>query len=122
MGRNVLLIRNDDHSMRSITDTLQAQGYTVAAWSNLEFAVNPGAAADFDVVLIDHSEPQVDAIGICSELRHRSVDVPVLVLAPACHAQQRLALFKAGADDYLLKPIDLEELQARVEALLARMV
>src|SRR5215831_3676031 len=123
MDRNVLLIRNnDDHSMRSITETLQAQGYTVAARSNLEFAVDPFASADFDLILIDHSEPLVDAIEICSELRHRNVDVPVLVLAPAGHAQQRVAIFKAGADDYLLKPVDLDELQARVEALLLRMV
>ena len=121
MGRNVLLIRNDDHSMRTITDALQAQGYTVAARSNLEFAVDPAAAADFDLILIDHSEPLVDAIGICSELRHRDVDVPVLVFAPADHAQHRVAIFKAGADDYLLKPVDLDELQARVEALLVRM-
>ena len=122
MGRNVLLIRNDDHSTRTITDALQAQGYTVAARSHLEFAIDPSAAADFDLILIDHSEPLVDAIGICSELRHRDVDVPVLVFAPPGHAQQRLAIFKAGADDYLLKPVDLDELQARVEALLVRMV
>jgi two-component system alkaline phosphatase synthesis response regulator PhoP len=108
--------------MRSVADALQTHGYSVASLSNNEFADDPGIAGDYDLILIDHAEPQVNAIDICTEVRQRKVEVPVLVFFPPDCAQQRVAIYKAGADDYLLKPVDLDELQARVEGLLVRMV
>jgi DNA-binding response OmpR family regulator len=122
MDENLLLIRDDAGSMRHITTTLQSLGYSVAARSNFEFGIDPAFAADFDLILIDHSEPRINAIDICTELRHRDVEAPVIVFAPPNPVPQRVAIFKAGANDYLLKPIDLDELQARVEALLDRVI
>jgi two-component system alkaline phosphatase synthesis response regulator PhoP len=57
---------------------------------------------------------------ICAELRQRDIDAPIVVLAARDQLQHRVAIFKAGADDCLIKPIDLEELQVRIEALLIR--
>src|SRR6516164_3236104 len=122
MDQNLLLIRDDVGAMRPITDALQSRGYSIATRSNFEFSIDPGFAADFDLILIDHSEPKVNAIDICTELRELEVETPVIVFAPPKPVPQRVAIFKAGADDYLLKPVDLDELQARVEALLVRMV
>jgi two-component system alkaline phosphatase synthesis response regulator PhoP len=122
MDQNLLLIRDDIGPMRHIADALQARGYSVATRSNFEFTLDPTFAADFDLILIDHSEPRVNAIDICTELRQREVEAPVIVFAPRDPVPQRVAIFKAGADDYLLKPVDLDELQARVEALLSRTV
>jgi len=122
MDQNLLLIRDDVGAMRPITDALQSRGYSVATRSNFEFSIDPSFAADFDLILIDHSEPKVNAIDICTELRELEVEAPVIVFAPPKPVPQRVAIFKAGADDYLLKPVDLDELQARVEALLDRTV
>jgi len=122
MGQNLLLIRDDAGAMKKITEALHAHGYSVAARSNFEFSVDPAFASDFDLILIDHSEPRVNAIDICTELRQRDVEAPVIVFAPPKPVPQRVAILKAGADDYLLKPIDLDELHARVEALLDRTV
>src|SRR5579862_6155701 len=122
MDQNLLFIRDDAGSMRHVTDALQAHGYSVATRSNSEFSLDPAYAADFDLILIDHSEPEINALEICTDLRLREVEAPVIVFAPPNPVQQRVAIFKAGADDYLLKPIDLDELHARVVRLLERIV
>lgn len=122
MDRHLLLIRDDACSTRSLASALETRSYTVASLSNFEFIIDPAFAANFDVILIDHCEPRVNAMEICSDLRQREIEAPIIVLAPQMFTSQRVAIFKAGADDYLLKPIDMEELHARMEALLVRMV
>lgn len=122
MDQNLLFIRDDAGSMRRVTDALQARGYLVATRSNSEFSLDPAYATDFDLILIDHSEPEINALQICTELRQREVEAPVIVFAPPNPVQQRVAIFQAGADDYLLKPVDLDELHARVARLLERIV
>jgi len=59
---------------------------------------------------------------ICADLRRRDFDAPILVLAPRDQGRHRLAIFKAGADDCLVKPVELDELQVRIEAQLIRYV
>ena len=122
MNHHLLVIKDDTYPARRITDVLRDRGYTVVTASNFDFFVDPGLADNFDLVLIDHSESVSNAIDICEELRQRHVEVPVVVMAVRNGVQDRLATFKAGADDYLVKPVDFDELQARIEALLARSV
>ncbi len=120
MDQHLLLIRDDACSVRSITEALCRQGYTVVTASQFQFLADPGLADNFDLIVIDHSEPRLNAMEICSELRLRNVEAPVVVLAARNHVDHRVAIFKAGADDYLVKPVDLVELQIRIEALLIR--
>jgi DNA-binding response OmpR family regulator len=120
MNHQLLLIRDDVRSIKHLTDALRDQGYTVATASRLELGADPGLADSFDLIVIDHSGPQLNAMDICAELRQRDIDAPIVVLAARDQLQHRVAIFKAGADDCLIKPIDLEELQARIEALLIR--
>jgi len=122
MDQHLLVIREDPASIRQVTDVLRERGYTVATLSNFEFAIDPGVAESFDLIVVDHSEPRLNAINICAELRERNVEAPVVVLADHNRANDRVAIFRAGADDYLLKPLDLDELQVRIEALLVRWV
>src|SRR5436853_4567758 len=120
MDPHLLVIREDAASIRPVTDVLRNRGYTVATVSNFEFAIDPGVAENFDLIVVDHSEPRLNAMDICAELRERNVEAPVVVLAERDQAHDRVAIFKAGADDYLLKPLDLDELQLRIDALLTR--
>lgn len=122
MDQHLLVIKDDACSTRRMTDALRDRGYTVTTASEFEFFVDPGLADNFDLIVIDHSEPARNAIDICAELRQRNVDVPLVVLAPRNGVQDRIAIFKAGADDYLVKPVDLDELQVRIDALLVRSV
>src|SRR2546426_5012499 len=112
MDQHLLVIREDPASIRQVTDVLRERGYTVATLSNFEFAIDPGVAESFDLIVVDHSEPRLNAINICAELRERNVEAPVVVLADHNRAHDRVAIFRAGADDYLLKPLDLDELRS----------
>src|SRR5262245_30417320 len=120
MDHHLLVIGDDIRSARHITDALRDR-YSVMAASKFRFLADPGLTDGFDLIIIDHSEPRLNAIDICADLRQRNVETPVVVLAAGDRLQQRVAMFKAGADDYLVKPVDLDELQVRIEALLRRL-
>ena len=120
MDYQILLIREDIRTSRYVADALKGRGYNVTTFSTPEFTADPGLADSFDLIIIDHSEPRLNAMEICSELRQRHVDVPLVVLAHRAQVPHRVEIFNAGADDYLIKPIDPEDLNARIEALLMR--
>src|SRR5262245_51643839 len=121
MDHHLLLIRDDTQSTRPVTEALRKR-YTVAAASKFDFVTDPSIADDFDIIVIDHSEPRINAIDICAELRQRNVEAPIVVLATRDQLQHRVAIFKAGADDCLVKPVDLDEMQIRIESLLIRSI
>jgi two-component system alkaline phosphatase synthesis response regulator PhoP len=120
MDHRLLIIKDGVRSPSQVTDDLRGLGFTVATASNFEFTVDPGLADSFDLIVIDHTESKMSATDICAELRQRNVEAPLMVLTPCDHLQHRIAIFKAGADDYLVKPVNLDELQVRIESLLTR--
>jgi DNA-binding response OmpR family regulator len=120
MDQQLLVIREDVRSVRHLIKALEGQGYSVVSASRFEFGADPGLAESFDLIVVDHCEPRLNAMDICAELRHRNIEAPVVVLADRQELRQRVAIFRAGADDYLIKPFDLDELQARIESLLIR--
>ena len=119
MDHRLLVIKNGSCSIRDVTDTLGYRGYSVATASEFEIAVDPAFAENFDLIVIDHCEPHVSAIDICTELRGRSIEVPVLVLVARDHFGSRIAIFKAGADDYFPKPFENDALLQRVRELVS---
>jgi len=120
MDYHLLLIRDDVSSMRPLMEALRGRGYTVAIASTFEFVTDPGFADNFDLIVIDHSEHGINAMDVCAELRQRDIEAPIVVLATRDQARHRIAIFKAGADDCLIKPVELDELLVRIEALLIR--
>src|SRR5438105_14474764 len=120
MDHHLLVVRADASSIKDIIDGLRDRGYTVVTISNFELTVDPALAENFDLIVVEHSQSRINALEICAELRHGNVETPLIVIADHDQAQHRVAVFKAGSDDYLLKPFDLEELQARIDALLIR--
>jgi two-component system response regulator MprA len=122
-GTARVLIAEDDRAVReSLVRALQLEGYTVAAANNGAEALDAVRQAVPDVLLLDVSMPLVDGLTVCRVLRSEENRLPVLMLTARTETSDRVAGLDAGADDYLSKPFDLDELLARVRALLRRSV
>ena len=122
-GAARVLVAEDDRAVReSLVRALQLEGYTVAAANNGAEALDAVRQAEPDVLLLDVSMPLVDGLTVCRVLRSEENRLPVLMLTARTETSDRVAGLDAGADDYLSKPFDLDELLARVRALLRRSV
>ncbi len=116
----ILLVDDDPGIRLSVQRSLEFEGYRVTTAEDGEAALIAFAAAQYDCVILDISMPRLDGLGVCRRLRQDGNDIPVLVLTARQQVADRVSGLDAGADDYLAKPFALEELLARVRALLRR--
>ena len=120
-GAAKVLIAEDDRAVReSLARALDLEGYVVSAVTNGAEALDAIGRSAPDVLLLDVSMPMVDGLTVCRVLRSEQNRLPVLMLTARTETSDRVAGLDAGADDYLPKPYDLDELLARVRALLRR--
>lgn len=116
----VLLIEDDELIAHGILAGLRAHGLTVDGVRTAAHAEAALSAAHCDVVILDLGLPDEDGMRLLQRLRAKGMMLPVLILTARDAVQDRVAGLRAGADDYLLKPFDLDELVARLHALLRR--
>lgn len=116
-----LLIAEDDAALREIlVRSLRAEGFEAGAVATAREFVERVLEQEPDALVIDIGLPDADGRDLCQALRARGIQVPVLFLTARDALTDRLSGFRAGGDDYVTKPFDLEEVQARVHALLRR--
>ncbi|MFN0155780.1 MAG: response regulator transcription factor [Gaiella sp.] len=117
-----VLVVDDDAAVReSMRRALQLEGYeTVTAADGLSALELAGAEQQPDAVILDVMMPALDGLEACRRLRRSGNHVPVLMLTARDEVADRVAGLDAGADDYVVKPFALEELLARLRALLRR--
>ncbi|MEL6890664.1 MAG: response regulator transcription factor [Actinomycetota bacterium] len=116
-----VLVAEDDRAVReALVRALSLEGYTVVAASNGAEALDAVKEREPDVLLLDVSMPMVDGLTVARVLRAEEHRIPILMLTARTETSDRVAGLDAGADDYLPKPYDLDELLARVRALLRR--
>lgn len=116
-----ILVVDDDRAVReSLRRSLQFNGYTVQLAGDGKQAMEVLAAQRPDAMVLDVMMPRVDGLEVCRQLRGTGDDLPILVLTARDAVSDRVAGLDAGADDYLPKPFALEELLARLRALLRR--
>jgi two-component system response regulator MprA len=116
-----VLIAEDDRAVReSLARALELEGYGVTAVTNGAECLDAVRSTSPDVLLLDVSMPMVDGLTVCRVLRSEDNRLPVLMLTARTETSDRVAGLDVGADDYLPKPYDLDELLARVRALLRR--
>jgi two-component system response regulator MprA len=116
-----ILVADDDTAVRdSLRRSLSFNGYDVSAAEDGEAALAAVDAGAPDLILLDVNMPRVDGLEVCRRLRAAGYDVPILMLTARVEVGDRVMGLDAGADDYLPKPFALEELLARVRALLRR--
>lgn len=116
-----LLVVEDDAKLRSVLErTLTFEGYDVTSCSDGVGGLDALTGAAFDAVIMDVSMPYLDGVGMCRRMRERGHLEPVLFLTARTTIEDRVTGLDAGGDDYLTKPFSIEELLARLRALLRR--
>jgi two-component system response regulator MprA len=121
MSRPAVLLVDDDASIRRMLErTLVAEGYEVAAVADGGAALAAVERSMPDVLVVDVGMPGVDGLALTRRLRAKGLGVPILLLTARDALEERVAGLDAGADDYVVKPFESEELIARLRALLRR--
>jgi two-component system response regulator MprA len=120
LGAQVLVVDDDPQLREALTRALELDGYRVGTASNGMKALESVAQHRPDVMVLDVMMPYVGGLDVCRTLRSKKDKLPILVLTARDEVGDRVAGLDAGADDYLTKPFALEELRARLRALLRR--
>ncbi|MGN7800022.1 response regulator transcription factor [Leifsonia sp. 22587] len=113
-----VLIAEDDSRLAGMLDTLlRSEGFDVEVARDGQRALHLGLTGDFAVIVLDRGLPAIEGLDVLRRLRENGVTTPILVLSALGTAPDRVDGLNAGAEDYLAKPFDIDELVARVRAL-----
>jgi DNA-binding response OmpR family regulator len=119
-GATILLVEDETRTADAIAATLAASGASI--W-HAETGADARAmlkTAHPDAIVLDVSLPDVDGLVLCPRLHAEAEDVPIIICSDSSDRRERLLGFKLGAEDFLTKPLDLDELQARLEVAIRR--
>jgi PAS domain S-box-containing protein len=116
----ILVIENDKLTAEELIAALGNQNYTIEVAADGNAGWSLAEAFAYDLIVLDESLPKLDGIRLCQRLRSHGNQTPILLLTTRSSSQDKAIGWNAGADDYLIKPVDPEEVAVRVQALLRR--
>lgn len=116
----LLLIEDDPTTLKSLEMMLKAEGFNVFSTMHGEEGLDLVKVYDYDLVILDLALPDVDGSDVLKHMRRSKIETPVLILTGNDEIETKLRNFGLGADDYLIKPFQREELIARVSAIIRR--
>ena len=116
----ILLVEDEPSAAKMLAKGLREETYAVDVARDGEDALARAHVNTYDLIILDVMWPRKDGLSVCRELRAAGATVPILMLTARDTVEDKIAGLDTGADDYLLKPFDFEELLARVRALLRR--
>jgi DNA-binding response OmpR family regulator len=116
----ILLVDDDEILIDVLQKTLGEKNYAIDAVTDGEQGWIYGSTYTYDLIILDWSLPKLDGISLCERFRAHGYHMPILFLTARHSSQEKIRGLDAGADDYLCKPFDLQELAARIRALLRR--
>ena len=116
----ILLVEDDDRMARLVHRGLSEEGHQVDLCQRGGDASAQATAVGYDVIILDWGLPDVDGVTVLRRWRERGLTTPVLMLTARGAVGERVTGLRTGADDYLVKPFDFEELLARIDALRRR--
>jgi len=117
----ILLVDDDQVLVELLTKTLSQQNYAIDVAIDGEQGWIYGSTYTYDLIILDWSLPKLDGIQLCQRFRTHNYDTPIILLTSRDGSQNKIIGLDAGADDYICKPFDVEELAARIRALLRRL-
>jgi DNA-binding response OmpR family regulator len=116
----ILLVEDDESVIALLTKSLTAHRYVVDAVRDGETGWTYGSTFEYDLIVMDVMLPQLDGIALCQRFRTEEFTLPILLLTSLDSSAAKIQGLNAGADDYVIKPFNVEELIARIRALLRR--
>jgi len=116
----ILLAEDEENLLQVIKLNLEMEGYSLTAVVNGKDALTEAKKNGFDLLILDVMMPGMNGFDVCKEFRKSNTETPVLFLTARGSGEDRVTGLKIGADDYLVKPFNLEELLLRVKILLGR--
>jgi two-component system alkaline phosphatase synthesis response regulator PhoP len=120
MDKRILLVEDEENLVDIIKLNLEAEDFVVKVARDGKRAIEMFREQRFDLIVLDIMLPNVDGITVCETIRLENSKLPILMLSAKSSPSERVAGLKAGADDYLTKPFDLEEFLLRIQLLLKR--
>ncbi len=116
----ILLVEDDERLARNLVEQLGQAGFAVDREANGREALFKGDVNDYDAAILDLGLPALDGLSILKQWRQAGRDFPILVLTARANWAERVEGIEAGADDYLAKPFQIEEVLARLRAIIRR--
>ena len=120
MSARVLIVEDEPGLVLTLEDRLRAEGYVTGVARDGDEGFRRGSTESWALILLDGMLPRKSGFDVCRDLRAKGVRTPVLMLTARGQVTDRVVGLKLGADDYLVKPFDMTELLARIEARLRR--
>jgi len=118
--RRILIVEDDEETRNYVKRGFADEGYSVQVADNGRDGLYLATDGTFDAIVLDRMLPELDGLSVLKSLRAAGVKTPVLLLTAVSAVDERVRGLRYGADDYLVKPFSLQELLARLEALLRR--
>ena len=116
----ILLVEDEPSLAEVLADAIADQRYVVDVATDGETAWGQIKNLDYDLILLDMTLPKLGGIDLCKRVRSHGYQMPILMVTARDTTSDKVSCLDAGADDYMVKPVDLEELLARIRALLRR--
>lgn len=116
----ILLVEDNPRLSKNITEFLELEKFSVTAVRDGKTGLELALSQKFSVLLLDLNLPLLDGMEVCRQLRSANISTPILILTARGSTKEKVEGLNAGADDYLAKPFDFEELIARIRALQRR--
>lgn len=117
---NILLVEDEENMHEALKLNLELEGYSVtSAYDGME-ALKASQGEYFDLIIMDIMLPEMDGISVTESIRLQNAEVPILMLSAKNSTNDKITGLKKGADDYITKPFDLEELLLRVSKLIEK--
>ena len=120
MHDNILLVEDEEALRLTLGDRLRNEGYVVEYAADGDEGFEKATLLPFDLILLDVMLPRRNGFIVCRDIREAGLITPILMLTARGQTADKVTGLKIGADDYVTKPFDMQELMARVEALLRR--
>ncbi|WP_336515221.1 response regulator transcription factor [Pollutibacter soli] len=115
---SILLVEDEENLQEALKLNLELENYEVSCASDGPAALKKVDQEYFDLIILDIMLPEIDGISVCENIRIKNMQVPILMLSAKSTSADRVMGLKKGADDYMTKPFNLEELLLRVEKLI----